>query len=311
MIDFRYHVISIVAIFLALATGVALGAGPLRGPFNHELVTQAKQDRQDKQALRADLGAANQQSSFQNSFVSAVEPGLINKQLAGRTVAIFVLPGASGGTVSALNAAVQKAGGTVTATLGLSSTLLDPGQRQVAEGLATQVLAGTSGIPSISGASSYQLVGISLARGLLTQTPQGTALDRSARTIVSSYESAKFLTTNNPVVKRANLALVVAGAPSSSPISGQDELVATLVQAIDASSGGAVVAGPATAAGSNGYVQAIRGSDAASTVSTVDEADIPAGQVTTVLALAEQAGGNAGQYGGVNATNGAMPAQTP
>ncbi|MDU2059289.1 MAG: copper transporter, partial [Dermabacter sp.] len=30
MIDFRYHLVSLVAVFLALAIGIVLGAGPLR-----------------------------------------------------------------------------------------------------------------------------------------------------------------------------------------------------------------------------------------------------------------------------------------
>ena len=30
MISFRYHLVSLVALFLALAGGIALGAGPLR-----------------------------------------------------------------------------------------------------------------------------------------------------------------------------------------------------------------------------------------------------------------------------------------
>ncbi len=30
MIDFRYHIVSIVSIFLALAVGIVLGAGPLQ-----------------------------------------------------------------------------------------------------------------------------------------------------------------------------------------------------------------------------------------------------------------------------------------
>ena len=29
MIDFRYHVVSLVSVFLALAVGIVLGAGPL------------------------------------------------------------------------------------------------------------------------------------------------------------------------------------------------------------------------------------------------------------------------------------------
>ena len=55
MIDFRYHVISIVAIFLALATGIALGAGPLGDEFDQQLANQAQQDRQDKEDLRDQL----------------------------------------------------------------------------------------------------------------------------------------------------------------------------------------------------------------------------------------------------------------
>ncbi|HUV47611.1 MAG TPA: copper transporter, partial [Actinomycetes bacterium] len=30
MIDFRYHIVSIVAIFMALAVGIVLGSGPLK-----------------------------------------------------------------------------------------------------------------------------------------------------------------------------------------------------------------------------------------------------------------------------------------
>ena len=37
MIDFRYHIVSIVAIFFALGAGVVLGSGPLKGAGN-ELV---------------------------------------------------------------------------------------------------------------------------------------------------------------------------------------------------------------------------------------------------------------------------------
>ena len=43
VIDFRYHIVSIVAIFLALATGVALGAGPLKGTVDQSYISQAEQ----------------------------------------------------------------------------------------------------------------------------------------------------------------------------------------------------------------------------------------------------------------------------
>ena len=46
MISFRYHIVSIVSVFLALAVGVALGGGPLKGEVDNTLVSQVQTDRQ-------------------------------------------------------------------------------------------------------------------------------------------------------------------------------------------------------------------------------------------------------------------------
>lgn len=40
MIDFRYHLVSLISVFLALAVGVVLGAGPLQGPEDRALNDQ-------------------------------------------------------------------------------------------------------------------------------------------------------------------------------------------------------------------------------------------------------------------------------
>ena len=42
MIDFRYHIVSIVAIFFALGAGVVLGSGPLKGAGNELVQAQAE-----------------------------------------------------------------------------------------------------------------------------------------------------------------------------------------------------------------------------------------------------------------------------
>ena len=38
MIDFRYHLVSLIAVFMALAVGVVLGAGPLQGTLDRKSV---------------------------------------------------------------------------------------------------------------------------------------------------------------------------------------------------------------------------------------------------------------------------------
>ena len=52
MIDFRYHLVSLVSVFLALAIGVVLGAGPLRDTIGATLEDQVQALRQDKGNLQ-------------------------------------------------------------------------------------------------------------------------------------------------------------------------------------------------------------------------------------------------------------------
>jgi len=58
VIDFRYHLVSIVSIFLALAVGIVLGAGPLQGSIGTQLTDQVGTLRQEKDTLRGQLDDA-------------------------------------------------------------------------------------------------------------------------------------------------------------------------------------------------------------------------------------------------------------
>jgi hypothetical protein len=309
VIDFRYHVISIVAIFLALATGIALGAGPLGKEFDQQLANQARQDREAKEDLRDQLDQTAQVLEFEGDFAEDLAPQLTDTRLADRTVAVFVLPGADEDTVDGVTSRIESAGATVTAMIEVQDSLLDPAERQTAEGIATEVLKGVQGLPDTEGAQSYQLIGYSLARGYLATSEVGAPVDQVAAAIDGAYGDggAGYLTHDGDVRQRANLAVVIAGPPSEDPQVGQGELLAIMVQAMDTLSGGVVVTGPLPAAGDNGYVGAVRDSAASDTVSTVDVADRPAGQVVTVLALDQQAEGSVGQYGAADSADEVMP----
>ena len=91
--------------------------------------------------------------------------------------------------------------------------------------------------------------------------------------------------TAEPVTRRGSLVLVVAGEPrgSADDRQGAGSIVASLWQALDASSDGVVVAARRLGA-ADGVVGALR-ADAgrARTVSTVDTVDRCAGAVVTVL----------------------------
>ena len=62
MIDFRYHLVSIVAIFLALAIGIVIGTTALNGP-----VTEALQ--KGNASLNGDLNNLRDQSTAQQQRI--------------------------------------------------------------------------------------------------------------------------------------------------------------------------------------------------------------------------------------------------
>lgn len=309
MITFRYHLLSLVAVLLALAAGIALGSGPLQGQVAQQLAARGDQDQRSA-TTGSQLQDAQAVEDFQDAFAATAAERLVPQQLDGRTVLLVALPGAADETLAAVRQQVLDAGATITGQVEVRSTLLDPDERQLAEGVAQQVLDGASGVPPVDDLSSYGLVGTALGRAYLTSRPPGDAVDDAARTIDTSFVEAGFLAEGEPVQRRASLALVVAGPADSADqasVTGQDMLFSELVQAMDEVAGGVVVVGPTAAGDPGGLVAAVRDGDAADTVSTVDTVDVAAGQVVTVLALAEQAAGRAGQYGTAAAADGAVP----
>ena len=84
MIDFRYHLVSIVAVFLALAIGIVLGSTELQGPtYNLLNQTTAKlQNEYDQASSQRD--AAQQQANLGQNYAQAVEPVVLRDLLAGQ-----------------------------------------------------------------------------------------------------------------------------------------------------------------------------------------------------------------------------------
>ncbi|MFY0406002.1 copper transporter [Solicola sp. PLA-1-18] len=299
MIDFRYHIVSLVAVFLALAVGVTLGAGLLGGALDTDLASA------DDSASRSQTAADQQVRQFQDDFADGVAPALIKDQLSGAGVTVFVLPGADGSAVREVTGDITAAGGKVTSQVALSSKLLDPSGRQFAEGVADQSLSGVDGVPS--GGESYGRVGTALARAFLTDADTPAAVDESATTIASAFTESGLAKAEKTPTERGTLAVLVAGDPDGS---GTGDVAAALAGGMDEASKGVVVAGNPASARGDGAVAGVRGGDTASSVSTVDTAETPAGAAVTVLALRQQSDGGAGQYGAVDAADGAMPGAT-
>jgi hypothetical protein len=113
MFDFRYHVASLVAVFLALVVGIVIGVG-LSG---QGVVQESEREGLNNtiEGLRADLERARtrgEQERAATQFVEAAYPAVMENRLAGKRIAV-VFVGRANELRSAVSSAVSDAAGTI------------------------------------------------------------------------------------------------------------------------------------------------------------------------------------------------------
>ena len=115
MLDFRYHVASLTAVFLALVVGILVGVGISGKGFvdkserrNFQNRIAALQSQVDQLGAQKSLLA--QQNGADGAFVQQTYPALMHRRLEGRRIALIVL--GSSGAAGAAQQALDDAGAT-------------------------------------------------------------------------------------------------------------------------------------------------------------------------------------------------------
>lgn len=329
MIDFRYHLVSIVAVFLALAVGIVLGSTELQGDTvgllrtaNDSLNSQYEAARSQRDAYAAQAGAADQ-------FLQTSESVLLGdgKLLAGRKIVLITEPTAPDSVISGVKKAATAAGAVVTGQVALATSFNDlSGTTQATLSTINGSIAasqGTTLAPATDSQTGNQQGAAQLiASAVVQQAPRpGTApapglSTADAQTLLRAYAQAGFITVTGAVTSRASLAVIVT--PGSAPAgSGSDpvgQVLVAVAQQFAAASDATVVAGAtAVSAMSGSPISVVRAGSVSSQVSTVDNADTTQGQITVMQAFARQlTGGKPGSYGlsGASAVS-PQPVPTP
>ena len=86
MIDFRYHLVSLIAVFLAVALGIVIGTTALNQPILADIKSQVTALEQDKRSLEDRTQALQTQLDTSDAFEDAVAPALVDGALAGSSV---------------------------------------------------------------------------------------------------------------------------------------------------------------------------------------------------------------------------------
>jgi copper transport outer membrane protein MctB len=340
VIDFRYHLVSIVAVFLALAIGIVLGAAELQGPTYNILNHTTAKLQNEYDQTRGQLATAQAQANEGEAYAQAVEPAVLRDLLTGQRILIITEPGAQSSVVSGITAAAADAGASVTGQIALqpqffatSSTTQDSlnqtnldvahsdgialtntgtYQQQAVQVIASEILVkspkSAAGQAGNSPSDSPQT----------TASPSGSADQVSnAQTMLAAYASSGFLNTTGQPATEASLVVVVTpqNVPSDGSADPLAQVLPPMVTELAATSSATVVAGSSAGSGPGSPIAVLRSNNVANQVSTVDDADLASGQSVVMQALAILlGGGKAGSYG--FAGNGASavapnPAPTP
>lgn len=307
MIDFRYHLVSIIAIFFALAAGIVLGAGPLGEKVNEDLPGQLSAMREENRTLREDLESAQADLGFQEDFLEELTPRLVGNSLSGEHVAVIAMPGADADSVEALQASLEQAGATAELRVRIEPTWTDPDSEATLDSLASDLV--TSGTELSEDADGFQRGATVLAAALLAQPDGDAAAGETVDTAtVTAFEESGLIDLEQDASTAPTLAVAVAGSVSGDDAEDRVNRLVTLTTELDAQSAGAVAAGPADTAEEGGLIATIRSDgDAAENVSTVDSVNLPSGRISLAFALAEQNEGGVGHYGVVGETDGVLP----
>jgi Copper transport outer membrane protein, MctB len=313
VIDFRYHLVSIIAIFLALALGLVVGASALRGPLVDQLKDRSGQLEKDNQSLRTQKRATDQLNGYDSQVLDGVAPQIVDGRLKGDSVVFIEAPGADDQVRAKTADLVSKAGARISGYVTLEEKYFDPGQLATLSELTDQLKPASVELPA--GASPYDRAATELAAVLVTRQASSTGLDDpAAGQVLAGFKTAGFLNYSGQPATRATLAIVIAPAAASNDkdADAANKALVALPVALSGYATGTVAAGNADSAADGGMIKAIRDeSRAQGHVSTVDTADASAGRLTTVLALGQAKDGKIGDYGIGSGVSGPMPTPVP
>ncbi|NMO89314.1 copper transporter [Actinomycetospora sp. TBRC 11914] len=291
MISFRYHVVSVCAVLLALGLGVVLGASSLSQPVLGAL----RSDRADLSGqvgtLTADRDAARAQQTQSDRALAAAAPALVAGHLQDRSVVLLAAPDAVPADLDAVSGLVAQAGGRVTGHLGLTDAALAPDRADALRTLVTRVLPAGVQLPPTTDAGT--LAG-ALLGSLVTAGKGPASSPAEVGTAFTALADGGFLAPGAAPAP-AQVALVVTGdGPGATPdAAGRASTLAHLAGAVHDGGAGTVVASRAV----SGEVAAVRADHGLAEVSTVDGVGTTAGRIATVLAAGEQLQGRSGSYG--------------
>ncbi len=330
MVDFRYHVVSIIAVFLALGTGIVLGSTTLDDVFLNQVRGTYEQERRDRIAYQAKAEDLQRQLDHRDDFERAIAGPVVRGHLSGQRTTVIAAPDADRRVRDEVVRMLQLAGSEVASSPGtsvggvrLSRKYADPTPAVQAEldDLVTDpdLLPPGFSFPDIASATDRPALLLAALLVRPVDADRRAAKPAEVTTALTALSSAGMLSVDGSMPLPATLIVVVLPkdpapkapeSPSSAVTPYSAELA--LVRALQATGRPVLVVAPRLGAAEDTALAAVRKDPTlAKGVSTVDNADTTAGQISLVLALEQQLAGTVGHFGEGGGAEAMVPSPSP
>jgi hypothetical protein len=314
MIDFRFHIISIVAVFLALGLGILMGSGFFGDVLVEDLKDRMADIRRTNEERESEIDELQSRIEAEQEFIEVVRPDLLRGALQGRSVVIFEIAGLDGSTMDGLVASIEQAGGSIPTTIRLSDKFGLAGEAE-RDQLALIVSSTAADDEDLLRDTGFVL-GTRAAAASEFGRPPGT-IERGLEDLLSELENAGFVAADRrsegPPVPPGALFLL-AGGTADEPVYEASEFALALATGIAQREEAILVAEPSISAW--GLVDAVRRDGRArDLVSTVDQAETVPGLIAVALGLEQEVEGPqdepAGHYGVGEDATAVIPEASP
>jgi hypothetical protein len=319
MINLRYHIVSLVAVFLALGLGIVMGSTVIDRVTVDALNNNLEDVRSSVNAIREENRKLSDQVKLGQDFAVGARDQLLRGHLRNIPVMVVAVAGIDRRPVDELRQALVSAQATQQGTIWFTSKMRltsDGDVRALATALdlavdrpevvRRQALTRVATAREGASAEASPLAALQAAGFLTYESPPASTTTTGAQpattgTIPSSLAALPLASTRY---------LVISGAGAEV---GDDVVALPLVQAYAQASGRVVAAesGVDSDGGRAVFVGLLRGDVLSARLSTVDNIESPMGQSAAVLALEDLGVPRFGHYGVGRGAQRVLPSATP
>ena len=315
MISLRYHIVSLVAVFLALALGIVVGSTVLQEGTVSVLRATSDRVREESDRNSRENVALNQEVSRLQSFGATVLPDLVRDRLKGRSVVLVDTDKVDSGMRDSVRKVLEDAGAEVDGQITFADERLALGADSDRAAMG-RLLAADAGAPEVLRGELVKR----LAERLATPSAMPQDDNQRASDMLTGLQDADFLADlklsrpmaagTDPFPRQGSIFVLLGPGVATTAAVAPDAFLVPLADQVSTRASGPVAGAEAAAVPrESSWVIALRDNRAVSRrVSGIDSVDKVYGQLALVQALQ----GSLlqlppGQYGTKDGASGLLP----